>query len=73
MTPMQGQRNVKHILVSCPETKKWRMQFINKWLCINEEPAYKKILNCTNEAHIIHLGKDLDKVKHKWESTVKKE
>jgi hypothetical protein len=44
-----------------------------KWLCINEELAYKKIVNCTNKAHIIHLGQYLDKVKHKWESRVRKE
>jgi hypothetical protein len=52
--------------------KKWRMQFVNKkWLCINEELAYKKIVNCTNKNHIC-LGKYLDKVKHKWESRVRK-
>jgi hypothetical protein len=66
--------DVKHILLSCPETKKWMIQFINKkWLCINEELAYKKIVNSTNKAHVIHLGKYLDKVKHKWESRVRKE
>jgi hypothetical protein len=26
----RGKEDVKHILLSCPETKKWRMQFINK-------------------------------------------
>jgi hypothetical protein len=31
-----------------------------------------KILNCTNKAYIIHLGGHLDKVKHKWESRVRK-
>jgi hypothetical protein len=65
--------DAKHIPLSCPETKKWRMQFINKkWLCINEELAYKKIVNCTNKAHIVHLGKYLDEVKHKWESRVRR-
>jgi hypothetical protein len=44
-----------------------------KWLCINEELVHKKIVNCTNKAHIIHLGEYLDKVKHKWESRVRKE
>jgi hypothetical protein len=44
-----------------------------KWLYINEELGYKKIVNCTNEAHIIHLGEYLDKVKHTWESRVRKE
>jgi hypothetical protein len=74
MPPMQGQRSVKHLLLSFPETKKWRMQFINKkWLCINEELAYKKTVTCTNIARRIHLGKYLDKVKHKWESRVRKE
>jgi hypothetical protein len=66
--------DVKHILLSCPETKKWRMKFMDKkWLCIIEELAYKKIVNCTSKAHIIHLGEYLDNVKHKWESRVRKE
>jgi hypothetical protein len=70
----RGNGVAKHILLSCPETKKWRIQFINKkWLCINEKLAYKKIVNCTNKAHIIHLGEYLDEVKHKWESGVRKE
>jgi hypothetical protein len=39
----RGSEDAKHLVVSCPETKKWRMQFMNKkWLCINEELAYKK-------------------------------
>jgi hypothetical protein len=71
---MQGNEDAKHILLRCPETKKWRMQFINKkWLCINEELTCKEIVNCTNKAHIIHSGEYLDKVKHKWESRVRKE
>jgi hypothetical protein len=58
-------------MLSCPETKKWRMQFMNKkWLCINEELAYKKIVNCAN---IAYIGEYLDKIKHKWESRVRKE
>jgi hypothetical protein len=69
----RGNEDAKHILLSCPETKKWRMQFINKkWLCVNEELAYKKIVNCTNKAHVIHLGEYLDKVKHKWDSRMRK-
>jgi hypothetical protein len=40
---------------------------------INEELAYKKIVNCTNKADIIHLGKYLDKVKHKRENKARKE
>jgi hypothetical protein len=74
MPPMQGNEDVKHTLLSCPETKKWRMQFMNeKWLCINEELSYKKTVKCTNKANIIYLGKYLDKFKYKWESRIRKE
>jgi hypothetical protein len=74
LSAIQSNEDVKHILLSCPETKKWRMQFMNKkWLCINEELTYKKTVNCTNKAHTIHLGEYLDKVKHKLESRVRKE
>jgi hypothetical protein len=69
----RGNENVKHILLSCPETRKWRMQFINKKrLCINEELTCKKIVNCTNKACKIHLGEYLDKVNHKWKSSVRR-
>jgi hypothetical protein len=44
-----------------------------EWLCINEEIAYKKIVNCTNKSHVVHLGEYLDKVKRKWENKVRKE
>jgi hypothetical protein len=48
-----GNDDMKHILLSCPETKKWRMQFMStKWLYIYEELAYRKI-NCTNKMHLI--------------------
>jgi hypothetical protein len=50
------------------------MQFVNKkWLCINEELAHKKIVNCTNKNHVMNLGKYLDEVKHKWENRVRKD
>jgi hypothetical protein len=61
----------RHVI--SPETKKWRMQCVNKkWLCINEDVAYKKTVNCTNKNHIIYLGNYLDKVKHKWENRMGK-
>jgi hypothetical protein len=69
----RGNEDVKHIPLSCPETKIRRMQFMSeKWLSINEELAHRKIVNCTNEAYIINLGEYLDKVRHKWESKVRK-
>lgn len=49
------------------------MQFMNKkWLCISEK-AYKKIANCTNIIHVIHLGEYFDKAKHKWKKRMRKE
>jgi hypothetical protein len=35
------------------ETKQWREEFIRKkWLSINEDIEYKKIINCTNAAKL---------------------
>jgi hypothetical protein len=49
------------------------MQFISKkWLCINEELAYRKPINCANKAHIINLGEYLDEVRHKRENKERK-
>jgi hypothetical protein len=60
-----GNEDVKHMLLSWPETKKWRMQFMSKkWLCINEELAHREVIKCTNKAHIINLGEYLDEVRH---------
>lgn len=50
------------------------MQFMRKkLLCIYEELAYKKIVNCTDKAYIIRLGEYFCKVRHKWGSRVRKE
>jgi hypothetical protein len=48
---------VIHILLKCSETRKWREQFLNnKWLNINEDVAYKIIINCTNAVELINKG-----------------
>jgi hypothetical protein len=58
----------------CPDTKERRMKFMyKKWLYVNEELAYRKIINCTNKTHMINLGKFLDKVRHEWENRVTKD
>jgi hypothetical protein len=55
--------DIKHILLSCPEAKKWRMQFLStKCINANEKQAHRKIINCVNNAQIINLGEYLDKV-----------
>jgi hypothetical protein len=60
-----GNEDVKHTLLSCPETKKWRMQIMNIYgLSINER-AFRKITNCKNELHIMTLWEYFDKIGHK--------
>jgi hypothetical protein len=45
---MFREEDTKHILLECPETKDWRMEMLCKrWLDINEEIAYRKVLSCT--------------------------
>jgi hypothetical protein len=46
--------------------------YLGKWLCINEELAYRKIINCKNKGHIINLGEYLVKVRHNWENRARK-
>lgn len=48
-------------------TRNWRMKILNKkWLNMNKEIAYKKILMCTIKAQIRNLGRYLNKVKYNW-------
>jgi hypothetical protein len=42
-----GKEDTKHILLECPETNDWRMEMLCKrWLDINEDIAYRKVLSC---------------------------
>jgi hypothetical protein len=66
-----GEEDVKHILLECKETKHWRFKLIRvKWLNMNKEVAYRKILKTRNNIHLQNLGKYLDIVKNKWMSIV---
>jgi hypothetical protein len=39
-----GKEDVKHIVLSCPETRKCRREFVTKkWLNKKEEAGYKSI------------------------------
>ena len=43
------------------------MKFLEeKWLNMNKEVAYRKIVRCTNKDQIRNVGSYLDKVKYKW-------
>jgi hypothetical protein len=45
-------------LKSCSETGKWRTGFLSKkWLNMNEDVVYKRILRCTNNAFLVDLGR----------------
>jgi hypothetical protein len=43
----------------------------DKWLNMNKEVAYRKIMTITNRTHIQNLGKYLDTVKNKWHNKLK--
>jgi hypothetical protein len=59
--------DIKPILFDCLETRKWGMKFLSKkWLSMNTEVAYRKIVRCPNKNQIRNLGGYLDKVKYKW-------
>ena len=61
------EEDAKHILLECEETKYWTEKLIHdKWLSMNKEITYRKIMKITNRTHIQNLGKYLDIVKNKW-------
>jgi hypothetical protein len=53
MTLRNGEEDAIHILLKCPETRR----LSRKWQIINEEVAYKKIINCTNTVQLRNLGR----------------
>jgi hypothetical protein len=66
------EKNAKHILLKCKESKKWREEWVNSnWPNINEDLVYKKIIGCIKVNTIKLLGKYLFKVKCKWEDRVR--
>jgi hypothetical protein len=68
----KGEEDAIHILLKCPETRRLREHFLSRKLqIINEELAYKKIINCTNTVELRNLGIYLYKIKCKWENRIK--
>jgi hypothetical protein len=52
--------DVEHILLECKETKYWREKLTHdKWLNMNKEVTYRKIIKTTNRTHIQNVGKYL--------------
>jgi hypothetical protein len=67
-----GEENAVHVLLKCPETRRLREHLLDrKWQIINEELAYKKIINCTNTVELRNLGRYLYKIKCKGENRIK--
>jgi hypothetical protein len=63
---------VIHILLKCSETRRLREHLLSrKWQRINEELAYKIIINSTNTIELRNLGRYLYKIKCKWENGIK--
>jgi hypothetical protein len=66
------EEDAKHILLECKEIKYWREKLIHdKWLNMNKEITYRKILKTTNRTHVQNVGKYLDIVKNKWFNKIK--
>jgi hypothetical protein len=67
-----GDEDAIHILLKCPGTRRLREHHLSrKWQIINEELAYKKIINCTNTVELRNLGTYFCKIKCKWENRIK--
>jgi hypothetical protein len=61
-----GNEGAKRILLSCPETKGRRMEFLcKKWLIMNEELPHRKVKR-TNRTRISNVGKHIDRIRRKW-------
>jgi hypothetical protein len=67
-----GEEDAIHILLKYPETRRLREHLLSrKWQIINEELAYKKIINYTNTVELRNLDRYLYKIKCKWENRIK--
>jgi hypothetical protein len=67
-----GEEDTIHILLKYPETRRLREHLLSrKRQIINDELAYKKIINCTYTIELKNLGRYLYKIKCKWENRIK--
>jgi hypothetical protein len=62
--------DAKHMVVKCPEPRKWSEFVASKWLNVNEDTAHRKIISCTNVTKLKTTGKYLCKTRCKWETDV---
>jgi hypothetical protein len=49
----------------------WGERFLcRKWLIVNEEVAYKRVINCTNVVELRNIEKYMYKGRRKWENEI---
>jgi hypothetical protein len=65
-----GSEDAKHMLLKCPEIKKWREFICSKRLNINENTVYRKIISSTHVTKMKTIQKYLFKTTCKWESNL---
>jgi hypothetical protein len=64
----------KSILLNCTETRKWRKELLcKKWMGLDQDLAFDKIIGYKNAVELKNVGKHLFRVKAKWENRIKKE
>jgi hypothetical protein len=67
------QEDCDYVLLTCPETMKWREEFLcKKWLDLNQDLVLKKIINFCSVLDLRNIGKYLFRVKGKYENKIKK-
>jgi hypothetical protein len=65
-----GSREVT-VALKCSETRKWREKLLSrKWPMVNEQIAYKKIINCANAVELRDIGNYLCTVRCKRENNL---
>jgi hypothetical protein len=58
-----SEEDVIHNLLDCLGTRNWIMKFLNdKWLRMNKDVAYRKILRCSTKDRIRNVSRYLDKI-----------
>jgi hypothetical protein len=61
-----GEEDIIHILLDYLQTRNWRIKLLyDKWLSMNVNLAYRKILRCSNKDQIRNLGRYFDKINYK--------
>jgi hypothetical protein len=74
MSPCFGDGYVKHIVKMFGNEEVREKCLCSKWLSVNEDVAYMKIINCrpTNVIHLKKNRKYMYKIRCRWDSSISK-